>query len=603
MPAGRRPRRKGSGGDGFCGLVCQRILGLPSKLWLPLVATCSLLALVPTVIWMRYSFEEDVSAAAVPGGSAGASTGLRGSVAGSVDAADAGRRSLLPASGTAGAASPAGGAAGATGGLEDFGLDGLYDGVPASAPASQQTRGGASGGGVVADAASAPRLLGENRAVLVVVAHNNVEDLERCLRSILEQRDVGVFSLAVSLDDPASFEKMEAVVTRLSGGRRIEVWRMPADAAPAGAKPPAVSKIAGHFRFAISEAFERRGHEFAIFVENDLTLSPDFLWYFRKTAWLLETDSSLFCVSAWNDNGFTGVATDEKRLFRTDYFPGLGWMIRNDTWSKIAKLWPRYPSTGWDHWLRHGSGLRPRECIAPEVPRVKHNSEHGTNVQRGSKIAKLLARMAQSSLPSGQLDDVSYLVQPRYDEHVRDMLRGATQVSIASLSGLQAGRAYLLPYVREEYSKIAQVLQLYPSQPRTAHRGLVLTRVQPTNALLAVVDRRQAQGLLPDAEQWHPNPGRTIAAARPAQSCAELCGSRGQRCSPREFEWANTCETMKAYFACDDGCGHQVGQEIPAFVHDRSRDTAGQCLVTDEAVPTCEAKHVSTTRLCVCIPA
>ena len=26
------------------------------------------------------------------------------------------------------------------------------------------------------------------------------------------------------------------------------------------------------------------------------------LWYFRSTAWLLEEDPSLFCVSAWNDN-------------------------------------------------------------------------------------------------------------------------------------------------------------------------------------------------------------------------------------------------------------------------------------------------------------
>lgn len=64
-------------------------------------------------------------------------------------------------------------------------------------------------------------------------------------------------------------------------------------------------------------------------------MSPDFLSLFQETAWLLEADPSLWCVSAWNDLGFQGVATNHKRLFRTDYFPGLGWMLRREvgyTW-------------------------------------------------------------------------------------------------------------------------------------------------------------------------------------------------------------------------------------------------------------------------------
>jgi len=64
----------------------------------------------------------------------------------------------------------------------------------------------------------------------------------------------------------------------------------------------------------------------------------------------------------------------------------------------------------------------------------------------------------------------------------------------------------------------------------------------------------------------------------------------------------NTCEALKQHFPCEDGCGHQVGQEIPAYVHDRSRDTALQCLVTDDAISSCGAHVPVTTRLCVCIP-
>ena len=35
------------------------------------------------------------------------------------------------------------------------------------------------------------------------------------------------------------------------------------------------------------------------------------------------------CVSAWNDNGKTGLIneTAPELLYRTDFFPGLGWML------------------------------------------------------------------------------------------------------------------------------------------------------------------------------------------------------------------------------------------------------------------------------------
>ena len=36
-------------------------------------------------------------------------------------------------------------------------------------------------------------------------------------------------------------------------------------------------------------------------------------------------------------------------------------------------------------------------------------------------------------------------------------------------------------------------------------------------------------------------------------------------------------------------------------MHDRERDTALQCLVSDEAKPSCDAKHPATSRLCVCV--
>jgi hypothetical protein len=71
------------------------------------------------------------------------------------------------------------------------------------------------------------------------------------------------------------------------------------------------------------------GYKQVIIVEDDLEVSPDFYQYFSATLPILREDKSLWCVSAWNDNGKAGLI-DEKSpelLYRTDFFPGLGWMI------------------------------------------------------------------------------------------------------------------------------------------------------------------------------------------------------------------------------------------------------------------------------------
>ena len=81
----------------------------------------------------------------------------------------------------------------------------------------------------------------------------------------------------------------------------------------------------------VLQAFDRfPSAEALIVVEDDLEISPDFFHYFLATYHLLLRDPSLYCVSAWNDNGKEGLI--DKRatslLYRSDFFPGLGWMLK-----------------------------------------------------------------------------------------------------------------------------------------------------------------------------------------------------------------------------------------------------------------------------------
>lgn len=69
-----------------------------------------------------------------------------------------------------------------------------------------------------------------------------------------------------------------------------------------------------------------------------MELAPDFFSYFQATSALLDIDSSLFCVSSWNDHGQSQFVQNETQLYRSDFFPGLGWMMVSSTWKDVRFL-------------------------------------------------------------------------------------------------------------------------------------------------------------------------------------------------------------------------------------------------------------------------
>ena len=44
---------------------------------------------------------------------------------------------------------------------------------------------------------------------------------------------------------------------------------------------------------------------------DDLDVSPDFFEYFKAMFPILHSDPTLWCVSAWNDNGKTNMVSDD----------------------------------------------------------------------------------------------------------------------------------------------------------------------------------------------------------------------------------------------------------------------------------------------------
>lgn len=52
---------------------------------------------------------------------------------------------------------------------------------------------------------------------------------------------------------------------------------------------------------------------------------------------------------AQHHNTTTDIRSYYHRLYRTDFFPGLGWMMARALWEEIGGDWPEQ---NWDHWMR-----------------------------------------------------------------------------------------------------------------------------------------------------------------------------------------------------------------------------------------------------------
>lgn len=449
---------------------------------------------------------------------------------------------------------------------------------------------------------------------VVVMTHNRGDLLRRCLKQLVHMRMIERFTLYVSEDSgtPSALASTRKVAEEAGGGKVVEVLSSVPRMGTHPFERSGYYKISEHFRNVLEAILHVRGHSHAVLIEDDLLLSPDALLLFWSSAWLLREDPSLWCVSAWYDQGFPHTTREPAKLTRTDYFPGLGWMIEHATWEELRGRWPKRPTTGWDHWFRLSTTSRGRECVVPRINRSRHANKKGTNVQNNAPFERFV--FEEVGVPS--FGDLSYLLRDNFERDSGLAHRAATRVTLpaglaaggkaayqgaasAWMGALPAGETSLLLYTREEYQAIAKPLGIWAESPRGTHNGTIALW-PPNGGTLLLADRRRCPHL-EAAERWVPPPGSREVAAPAGQSCADACAAQGGTCKDRELEWANSCEALLRHFPCEAGCGHQVGPELPAYGSHHTLDTYQQCLITDIAFSKCTAKFAKTSRLCRCL--
>lgn len=281
----------------------------------------------------------------------------------------------------------------------------------------------------------AERVIGDKThpspTVLLVIAHSRPKYLERCLASIAQHRQRAAadrgWSVVVSVDRQDGLAHEDVLSVAKEAGMtldgKLSVWRHDVFY-PAAADVPDVDegtfmadvdayrRISRHYKWALDRAFATYDAERVVVVEDDLEVAPDFFDYFDALAPILDHDSTLFCVSAWNDNGKAHLSLDSQQLHRTDFFPGLGWMLTRSFWEEVEPIWP---DMYWDDFLRSPAVTRGRQCIRPEVSRTANFGERG--VSQSYNYEKHIAQVKLNQAPVNMSGlDLSYLDPVAYEK-------------------------------------------------------------------------------------------------------------------------------------------------------------------------------------------
>lgn len=205
---------------------------------------------------------------------------------------------------------------------------------------------------------------------ITIVASNRPQYLYRMLRTLLSV--VGCDPSLVTVFIDGYFEE-PLEVAKLFGLRGIQHT-------PIGVKN---ARISQHYKASLTATFNLfPDAQYAIILEEDLDVSPDFFSFFSQTLPALEADETLYCISAWNDQGYEHTARDPSLLYRVETMPGLGWILSRrlykeeleTRWPTPEKLWD------WDMWMRLPDIRRGRECLVPDVSRTYHFGSSGINM-------------------------------------------------------------------------------------------------------------------------------------------------------------------------------------------------------------------------------
>uniref|UniRef100_A0AAQ4PW52 Protein O-linked-mannose beta-1,2-N-acetylglucosaminyltransferase n=1 Tax=Gasterosteus aculeatus aculeatus TaxID=481459 RepID=A0AAQ4PW52_GASAC len=207
--------------------------------------------------------------------------------------------------------------------------------------------------------------------------------------------------------------------------------------------------------------------------------------FLSQTLHLLEEDDSLYCISAWNDQGYEHTAEDPALLYRVESMPGLGWVLKKSLYKD--ELEPKWPTPeklwDWDMWMRMPEQRKGRECVIPDVSRSYHFGIIGLNMN-GYFHEVYFKKHKFNTVPNVQLTNVDSLKQDAYEVEIQNLFKEAEVLDHTknpcedSFLPDSEGKTYVM-FIKMEtetdtstWTELAKCLHVWDLDVRGYHRGL-----------------------------------------------------------------------------------------------------------------------------------
>ena len=365
-------------------------------------------------------------------------------------------------------------------------------------------------------------------AAVLVMACNRPTYLRRMLTSLLAVHGGDPRFPTVTVSQDGTHVPTADVANEFVGshGSLFRLWQHPQVGTPKLLKRsdnPAYYRIAAHYKWALDRLFKEEQQQRVIILEDDmvvrvcvalrahcahvcvlpfaltplsptthpsLQLAPDFFEYFAAMAPVLDADpGGLWCASSWNDHGQSKFVGDAAAVYRSDFFPGLGWMLTASTWASLTAAWP---VAFWDDWMRMNTTRRGRQCLRPEVCRTYNIGRLGAS--KGQFYNQFLAPVAlNTEFVHWTAQNLSFLAHGgRYSELLAALVAAATPVESApaalSAAASESARDLVFAYgTPGQYTAFATGLglmkDLKDGQPRGSYQGVVTIRLHGSTRL------------------------------------------------------------------------------------------------------------------------
>ncbi|KRZ03449.1 Alpha-1,3-mannosyl-glycoprotein 2-beta-N-acetylglucosaminyltransferase [Trichinella zimbabwensis] len=220
-------------------------------------------------------------------------------------------------------------------------------------------------------------------------------------------------------------------------------------------------KIARHYRWALNQIFFNMKYKTVIVTEDDLQIAVDFFEFFLATYKLLIADSSLYCISAWNDNGQEVMIEDRPDLLSgLDVDPG----TLERAQSEVAKRFLGRLDSG-----------------SSSTSRGLFYEKHLKSIKLNTKFVRFTAM------------NLTYLLKENYEKLFSSQVNQAPVVSLNAIqAGLWTGKSVRILYRNaKEFVDIAKIIGLMDDMkagvPRTAFRGVVPVYYYKTRVFISPV--------------------------------------------------------------------------------------------------------------------